>query len=145
MEQQDKQDQQQSTKKVRAARGKPYSRSKRAGIMFPVGRVARQMHSTTPLRISGIAPVLVAAASQAVLDLLIDATFAQAKAARKDTTRLNERDCMLALSLERNLASIVGPHCVPRAGFVPNKMMQVRITKKSSSQKTDAAADASAE
>jgi hypothetical protein len=123
-------------KTLRGPRSAPRSRSKRAGIIFPIGRVGRQMHNATPLRVSGIAPVLVAAIGQCVMDIALEAAVAQAIKMRPSTTRLNSRDCMLGLSLEKNLSALAGRHCVPGAGFTPTYVASAKKSDKKSKRKS---------
>jgi hypothetical protein len=133
------------TEKTRAPRSAPRSRSGRAGIAYPVGRVGKQMHSATRGRISGIAPVLTAAIGQCFMDLLVDACLVQATKMRPNTTRLNARDCRLGLA-ERSIKELVGSHCIPGAGFVPSVHVEsFRKADKKARRKSAKSAAAAAE
>jgi len=94
------------------------SRSKRAGLVFPVGRIGRLVKKGTALkRVSANAPVYVAAVTEYIMAEILELAVDSAKARRRN--RVTTRDIRLALSNDNELSAFVGSATVPSAGVNP--------------------------
>ena len=99
--------------------GKSVSRSQRAGLQFPVGRMARYMRrGRYAKRIGGGAPVYLAS----VLEYLTAELLELAGNAAKDNKKLRivPRHIMLAVKNDDELSSLLSSVLIASAGVLPN-------------------------
>ncbi|KAL3516066.1 hypothetical protein ACH5RR_022968 [Cinchona calisaya] len=100
-------------------RKKRISRSVRAGLRFPVGRIARFLKRGRYARRTGAtAPVYMAA----VLEYLAADVLELAGNAARDNMkkRINPRHLQLAVRIDRELEKLVEGVTIPGGGFLPN-------------------------
>ena len=100
-------------------KGKSQSRSSRAGVQFPVGRIARYMRKGgLAKRIGAGAPVYVAA----VLEYLTAEVAELAGNACRDNKRktINPRHIMLAVRNDEELSQVFSNVVIPGGGVLPN-------------------------
>jgi histone H2A len=98
---------------------KPQSRSAKAGLQFPVGRIARHMkNSRVASRIGAGAPVYLAA----VLEYLVAEVLELAGNAAKDNkrTRISPRHILLAVRNDEELNNLLKHVTVASGGVKPN-------------------------
>ena len=99
--------------------GKQQSRSQRAGLQFPVGRIARYMRKGGyARRVGGGAPVYLAS----VLEYLVAELLELAGNAAKDNKKLRvvPRHIMLAVKNDDELSSLLKGVTIASGGVLPN-------------------------
>eukprot|EP00591_Stephanopyxis_turris_P005704 CAMPEP_0195508664 /NCGR_PEP_ID=MMETSP0794_2-20130614/1814_1 /TAXON_ID=515487 /ORGANISM="Stephanopyxis turris, Strain CCMP 815" /LENGTH=157 /DNA_ID=CAMNT_0040635683 /DNA_START=45 /DNA_END=518 /DNA_ORIENTATION=+ len=117
----------------RGAAGKSVSRSARAGLQFPVGRVARYMRKQNLApRLAAGAPVYLAA----VLEYLCAEILELAGNAARDNkrSRIIPRHLQLAVRNDEELNQLLGNVTIAAGGVLPN-VHQVLLPKKSKKSK----------
>eukprot|EP00808_Paulinella_micropora_P028576 g21797.t1 len=105
--------------KGKAGGGKQVSRSSRAGLQFPVGRVARFLRKGRySARLGGGAPVYLAA----VLEYLTAEILELAGNAARDNkrTRISPRHMQLAVRNDEELNILLGDVTIASGGVLPN-------------------------
>ena len=103
----------------RGAKGKSTSRSARAGLQFPVGRVARYMRKQNLApRLAAGAPVYLAA----VLEYLCAEILELAGNAARDNKRMRiiPRHVQLAVRNDEELNKLLGDVTIAAGGVLPN-------------------------
>ena len=116
--------------------GKQASRSSKAGLQFPVGRIARYMRNQrVAARIGAGAPVYMAA----VMEYLVAEILELAGNAAKDNkrTRINPRHIQLAVRNDEELNKILDNVTIASGGVLPN-IHAVLLPKKSKNPKKSA-------
>ena len=114
--------------------GKSVSRSARAGLQFPVGRMARYMRrGGYAKRIGGGAPVYLAS----VLEYLTAELLELAGNAAKDNKKLRivPRHIMLAVKNDDELSSLLSGVTIAAGGVLPNINNALLPAKKKKSKK----------
>ena len=99
--------------------GKAVSRSSKAGLQFPVGRIHRHLkNGNFAERIGAGAPVYLAA----VLEYLSAEVLELAGNAARDNkkTRINPRHIQLAIRNDEELNKLLGHTTIPSGGVLPN-------------------------
>ena len=99
--------------------GKAVSRSSKAGLQFPVGRIHRHLRGGNYAdRIGAGAPVYLAA----VLEYLSAEVLELAGNAARDNkkTRINPRHIQLAIRNDEELNKLLGDATIPSGGVLPN-------------------------
>ena len=117
----------------RGSKSKTQSRSARAGLQFPVGRVARYMRrQNMAARLGGGAPVYLAA----VLEYLCAEILELAGNAARDNKRrrIIPRHLQLAVRNDEELNILLGNVTIASGGVLPN-IHQVLLPKKSNKKK----------
>merc|ERR1711970_594261 len=117
------------------AKGKAKSRSQRAGLQFPVGRVHRLMKKGNYAeRVGSGAPVYLAS----VLEYLTAEILELAGNAARDNkkSRIIPRHLQLAIRNDEELGNLLGGVTIAQGGVLPNIQAQLlpKKTEKSSSQ-----------
>eukprot|EP00808_Paulinella_micropora_P026378 g59040.t1 len=105
--------------KGKAGGGKQVSRSSRAGLQFPVGRVSRFLRKRRyAARVGGGAPVYMAA----VLEYLTAEILELAGNAARDNkrTRISPRHMQLAVRNDEELNMLLGGVTIASGGVLPN-------------------------
>jgi len=105
--------------KGKAAGGKSQSRSSRAGLQFPVGRISRLLRrGRYASRVGGGAPVYLAA----VLEYLCAEILELAGNAARDNkrTRITPRHIQLAVRNDEELNKLLGGVTIASGGVLPN-------------------------
>ena len=123
--------------KKRGAAKKSGSKSKKAGLLFPVGRIGSQLRrGQYARRVGGSAAVYLAAVLEyltaELLELTVKAASAPAgakgakKGAKKAATRLNPRTLTLAVRHDEDLGALLQNVTLSRGGVLPavNKALQ---------------------
>jgi|EP00455_Lapot_gusevi_P002697 histone H2A len=132
--------------KKRGAAKKSGSQSKKAGLLFPVGRIGSQLRrGQYARRVGGSAAVYLAAVLEyltaELLELTVKAAAAPAgakgaKKGKKAATRLNPRTLTLAVRHDEDLGALLQNVTLSRGGVLPavNKALakQQKAAKKSS-------------
>ena len=119
----------------KATATKSVSRSAKAGLQFPVGRVARFMKKAkVASRVGGGAPVYLAA----VLEYLTAEVLELAGNAARDNkkTRIIPRHIQLAVRNDEELNKLMGGVTIASGGVLPN-VHAVLLPKKSAKANTD--------
>jgi len=115
------------TKSVRTGAGKGKSgpsaksitKSSRAGLQFPVGRIARYMRQGNYApRVGGAAPVYLASVLEYLTAELLELAGNAAKDNKK--TRILPRHIMLAIKNDDELSRLLGSVTIASAGVMPN-------------------------
>ena len=100
-------------------KGKSTSRSAKAGLQFPVGRVARYLKKGGySKRVGGGAPVYMAAVLEYLVAELLELSGNAAKDNKK--TRINPRHIQLAIKNDQELNNFVGTATISAGGVIPN-------------------------
>lgn len=105
------------------------TRSSKAGLQFPVGRVARYMRSCSTLPRLGVgAPVYMAA----VIEYLAAEVLELAGNAARDNKRkrINPRHIMLAVRNDEELNKLLGSVNIAKGGVLPNIHAELLPKKK---------------
>ena len=105
--------------KGKASASRPVSRSAKAGLQFPVGRVARHLrNSRAAARVGAGAPVYMAA----VLEYLAAEVLELAGNAAKDNkkTRIVPRHIQLAIRNDEELNRLLSNTTIAAGGVLPN-------------------------
>eukprot|EP00352_Strombidinopsis_acuminata_P009247 CAMPEP_0176376584 /NCGR_PEP_ID=MMETSP0126-20121128/28304_1 /TAXON_ID=141414 ORGANISM="Strombidinopsis acuminatum, Strain SPMC142" /NCGR_SAMPLE_ID=MMETSP0126 /ASSEMBLY_ACC=CAM_ASM_000229 /LENGTH=129 /DNA_ID=CAMNT_0017738107 /DNA_START=21 /DNA_END=410 /DNA_ORIENTATION=- len=105
--------------KGKSSASRPVSRSSKAGLQFPVGRIARHMkHGRYAERVGAGAPVYLAA----VLEYLAAEVLELAGNAAKDNkkTRIVPRHIQLAIRNDDELAKLLHHTTIAAGGVLPN-------------------------
>jgi histone H2A len=115
------------------AAGKSVSRSSKAGLQFPVGRIHRHLRNGNFAdRIGAGAPVYLAA----VLEYLSAEVLELAGNAARDNkkTRINPRHIQLAIRNDEELNKLLGAATIPSGGVLPNihQALLPKVSKKES-------------
>ncbi|KAI0498770.1 hypothetical protein KFK09_019663 [Dendrobium nobile] len=122
-----------------AASKKVTSRSSKAGLQFPVGRIARFLKTGKySERVGAGAPVYMAA----VLEYLAAEVLELAGNAARDNkkTRIVPRHIQLAVRNDEELSKLLGSVTIANGGVMPN-IHSLLLPKKSGSSKAGADAD----
>jgi histone H2A len=122
----------------KAKSGKAQSRSSRAGLQFPVGRISRFLRKGRYAgRTGGGAPVYLAA----VLEYLSAEILELAGNAARDNkrTRITPRHIQLAIRNDEELNKLLGGVTIASGGVLPN-IHTVLLPKQSKKKEGDAAA-----
>ncbi|PKU82437.1 probable histone H2A.3 [Dendrobium catenatum] len=122
-----------------AAAKKVTSRSSKAGLQFPVGRIARFLKTGKySERVGAGAPVYMAA----VLEYLAAEVLELAGNAARDNkkTRIVPRHIQLAVRNDEELSKLLGSVTIANGGVMPN-IHSLLLPKKSGSSKAGADAD----
>ena len=112
--------------------GKSVSRSSRAGLQFPVGRIARYLRKGNyAKRVGGAAPVYLAA----VLEYIVAEVLELAGNAAKDNkrSRITPRHIQLAVRNDDELNQFFGNAVIASGGVLPNihpVLLPAKKTKK---------------
>lgn len=94
------------------------SRSKRAGIEFPVGRVHRHLREgRQPQRVGALAPVYLAAVIQYLTSEVLELATDAAKAVGKK--RVSPRHLQLAIANDAALNRLLGGASIIGGGLIP--------------------------
>jgi histone H2A len=112
--------------------GKSVTRSARAGLQFPVGRVSRYLRKGRyAARVGGGAPVYLAA----VLEYLSAEVLELAGTAARDNkrTRITPRHVQLAVRNDEELNRLLGGVTIAQGGVLPNIHAVLLPKKKASS------------
>ena len=115
-------------------KSKPKSRSSRAGLQFPVGRVHRLLRSGNySQRVGAGAPVYLAA----VLEYLSAEVLELAGNAARDNkkSRIIPRHLQLAIRNDEELNKLLGGVTIAQGGVLPN-IQAVLLPKKTASKKS---------
>ena len=116
--------------------GKSSSRSSKAGLQFPVGRIARYMRNGSNVsRVGGGAPVYMAA----ILEYLAAEILELAGNAARDNKRkrIVPRHIQLAIRNDEELSNLLGGVTVAQGGVLPNihaSLLPKKTNKKGESQ-----------
>ncbi len=124
--------------KAKSGSGKVTSRSARAGLAFPVGRVGRFLkRGQYSQRIGASAPVYLAA----VLEYLTAEILELAGNAARDNkrTRINPRHIQLAVGNDEELRKLFGKATIANGGVVPTPIDSSLLPKGSKAKKEVAA------
>ena len=116
-------------------KGKSTSRSAKAGLQFPVGRIARYMRNMKVAdRLGSGAPVYMAAVLEYVVAELLELSGNAAKDNKK--TRIIPRHIQLAIKNDEELNKFVGTATISAGGVMPNvhAVLLKKSTKGASSQ-----------
>jgi len=114
----------------RGKTGKSVSRSSKAGLQFPVGRIHRHLkNGGFADRIGAGAPVYLAA----VLEYLSAEVLELAGNAARDNkkSRINPRHIQLAIRNDEELNKMLGTATIPSGGVLPNIHQALLPVKKS--------------
>ena len=130
----------QSSKKRAAAGKKSGSQSKKAGLLFPVGRIgsllrrgqyARRVGASAAVYLAAVLEYLTAE----LLELTVKAATSGVKKGKKAATRLNPRILTLAVRHDEDLGALLQNVTLSRGGVLPavNKALnkQQKDSKKS--------------
>ena len=105
--------------KGKVGSGKQQTRSSRAGLQFPVGRIARFMRQGGyAQRIGAGAPVYVASVLEYLTAELLELAGNAAKDNKKH--RIVPRHIMLAIKNDEELGRLLGNVTIAQAGVLPN-------------------------
>ena len=116
------------------AGGKQMSRSQRAGLQFPVGRMARYMRKGGySKRVGGGAPVYMAAIVEYLVAELLELAGNAAKDNKKQ--RIVPRHIMLAVKNDDELSELLSGVTISNAGVLPNINSALLPEKKKKSKK----------
>eukprot|EP00877_Chromochloris_zofingiensis_P010515 jgi/Chrzof1/5717/Cz16g12260.t1 len=110
--------------KGKGARSKAVSRSAKAGLQFPVGRIARMLkQGRYAERIGAGAPVYLAA----VLEYLAAEILELAGNAARDNkkSRITPRHIQLAIRNDEELSKLLGDAVIASGGVLPNIPVQL--------------------
>ena len=100
-------------------KGKSTSRSAKAGLQFPVGRVARYLKKGGySKRVGGGAPVYMAAVLEYLVAELLELSGNAAKDNKKN--RIIPRHIQLAIKNDEELNKFVGTATISAGGVIPN-------------------------
>merc|ERR1712156_759024 len=117
-----------------SGKGKSQTRSARAGVQFPVGRIARYMRQGGyAKRIGAGAPVYVAAVLEYLCAELLELAGNAAKDNKKQ--RIIPRHIMLAVKNDDELSSLLKDVTISQAGVLPNIHANLLPTKKKKDNK----------
>lgn len=95
------------------------SKSRKAGLIFPVGRIDRYLRKATHhYRIGGITPVYLSAVLEYVTAEILELAGNAAKLNKKK--RLNPRHILLAIANDAEIREMLKDVTIPSAGFVPD-------------------------
>ena len=108
--------------------GKQQSRSSRAGLQFPVGRVARYLRKGRyAARVGGGAPVYLAAVMEYLSAEILELAGNAARDNKK--ARIIPRHIQLAVRNDEELSKLLGGVTIAAGGVLPN-IHQVLLPKK---------------
>ena len=104
---------------VAAPKRKNVSRSKRAHVLLPIGRVARMMKGGKLAdRVSGNSPVYLTAVLQSLLSDVLD--LAGKEAIRNKRKKITPRYIQLAVRNDAELRDLLGSVTIGEGGVLPN-------------------------
>merc|ERR1712212_1382096 len=115
--------------------GKAKSRSSRAGLQFPVGRIHRLLRKGNHAkRVGAGAPVYMAAVMEYLAAEILELAGNAARDNKK--TRIAPRHLQLAIRNDEELGNLLGGVTIAQGGVLPNIQAQLlpKKTEKSSSQ-----------
>ncbi|KAK6750944.1 hypothetical protein RB195_002734 [Necator americanus] len=113
--------------------GKAKSRSARAGLQFPVGRLHRKLRKGNYAdRIGGGAPVYLAAVLEYLAAELLELAGNAARDNKK--TRINPRHLQLAIRNDEELNRLLAGVTITQGGVLPN-IQAVLLPKKTGAEK----------
>eukprot|EP01013_Petalomonas_cantuscygni_P011412 TRINITY_DN2484_c0_g2_i2.p2 TRINITY_DN2484_c0_g2~~TRINITY_DN2484_c0_g2_i2.p2 ORF type:complete len:201 (+),score=65.56 TRINITY_DN2484_c0_g2_i2:41-604(+) len=124
-------------KKKSGTKGKAQSRSSRAGLTFPVGRVARLLKDGRYVqRVGKAAPVFIASVLEYLVAELIELSGSTAAEAKKK--RITPRYLNLAIRGDEEFAQLLQNATISGGGVKPNilKQLKTKGKKKRSSKKS---------
>jgi len=114
------------------ARSKPKSRSSRAGLQFPVGRVHRLLRKGNYAeRVGAGAPVYLAAVMEYLAAEILELAGNAARDNKK--TRITPRHLQLAVRNDEELNKLLAGVTIAQGGVLPN-IQAVLLPKKSASK-----------
>ena len=114
------------------AKAKPKSRSSRAGLQFPVGRVARHLRlGKYADRVGAGAPVYLAAVMEYLAAEILELAGNAARDNKK--TRIIPRHLQLAVRNDEELNKLLAGVTIAQGGVLPN-IQSVLLPKKTSSK-----------
>ena len=115
------------------AKAKPKSRSSRAGLQFPVGRVARHLRlGKYADRVGAGAPVYLAAVMEYLAAEILELAGNAARDNKK--TRIIPRHLQLAVRNDEELNKLLAGVTIAQGGVLPN-IQAVLLPKKSAAKK----------
>merc|ERR1711933_269726 len=115
--------------KGKTGAGKQISRSQRAGLQFPVGRIARKMRQGGySQRIGGGAPIYLASVLEYLTAELLELAGNAAKDNKKQ--RIIPRHIMLAIKNDDELRTLLSEVTIVQAGVMPNVRPELMPKKK---------------
>ena len=128
--------------KARSNGKPPMSKSKRAGVCFPVGRFHRYFHQQCKkMRISWGAPVYTAAVAEYLTAEIMELAGNAARDLKK--TRITPRHILLAVANDDELSRLLDHVTIPGGGGIPKIQPFIIAGKKSSGSKPKPTAPAS--
>ncbi|XP_011079768.1 histone H2A-beta, sperm-like [Sesamum indicum] len=105
-------------RKGKSKASKSVSRSAKAGLEFPVGRIARFLkEGKYAERVNAGAPVYLAAVLEYLADEVLELAGNQARLSKKN--RISPRHIQLAVRNDEELTKLYGNVIIPSAGVVP--------------------------
>lgn len=111
------------------AKSSGHSRSARAGLIFPVGRVSSMLrHGRYARRVSASSGIYLTAVLEYLVSELLELSVKSMSAANKHSHRLTPRAITLAVRLDEDLGSLLNNVTLSRGGVVPN--LHRALTKK---------------
>ena len=115
--------------RAKKARGKSVSRSAKAGLQFPVGRIARYLKKGRyAKRVGAGAPVYVAAVVEYLCAEILELAGNAARDHKK--SRIIPRHIQLAVRNDEELSKLLGSVTIASGGVMPN-VHSVLLSKKS--------------
>jgi histone H2A len=124
-----------SKKNVRKSAKKSVSQSKRAGLIFPVGRVASQLRKGRyAARVSSSAAVYLAAVLEYTVAEILELS-AKAVLQRGKSKRITPRALTLAVRHDADLGTLLKDVTLSRGGVVPKVEKALEAKKKKRSSK----------
>jgi histone H2A len=119
----------------KGARGATQSRSKRAGLIFPVGRIATQLRKGRyAARVSSSAAVYLAAVLEYTVAEILELS-AKAVVQRGKAKRITPRALTLAIRHDADLGTLLKDVTLSRGGVVPKVEKALEAKKKKRSGK----------
>ena len=126
-----------SKKSVKKAGGKSNSQSKRAGLIFPVGRIASRLRKGRYApRVSGSAAVYLAAVLEYTVAEILELS-AKAVLQRGKGKRITPRALTLAIRHDADLGNLLKDVTLSRGGVVPKveKALEAKKSKRAAGKK----------
>jgi histone H2A len=124
-------------------KSKATSRSAKAGLQFPVGRIARHLKTGRYAeRVGAAAPIYLAAVLEYLAAEVLELAGNTARDA--DKTRIIPRHIQLAVRQDDELNRLLGDVTISQGGVIPDRIPAALLPKKSK-KAAEASASASAE
>ncbi len=124
--------------KAAAKTSSGHSRSARAGLIFPVGRIASMLKKGRyARRVSASAAVYIASTLEYLTSELLELSVKSLAASNKKSKRLTPRALTLAVRLDEDLGSLLSNVTISKGGVVPN--LHRALTKKKAAGKKSSA------